>query len=62
MKGYYTFHDVCRLYNVVRETIRRWTKTRGFPMPVALSGHERGRKGFPIEEVEAYDLRRRNAR
>lgn len=62
MKGYYTVRDVCGLFKVARETIRRWEKARCFPRRVALSGHERGRKGFPIEEVEAWDLERRRAR
>jgi predicted DNA-binding transcriptional regulator AlpA len=59
---YYTVDDVCRMFNVVRETIRRWEKKQWFPLRARLSDHPRGRCGFPKAEVDAWDLARRQAR
>lgn len=62
MKGYYTIRDVCERFHVSREAIRRWVRDRGFPQSVDLIGCARGRKVFIIEEVELWELVRRNAR
>ena len=62
MAGYYTVEQVCMMFNVARETIRRWEHDGGFPRRVRLSRHARGRCGFPKAEVEAWDLDRRRAR
>jgi predicted DNA-binding transcriptional regulator AlpA len=62
MMGYYTEEEVCGLFKVGSETIRRWERDQGFPQRVDLSGHHRRRKGFLVEEVGAWDARRRNAR
>jgi predicted DNA-binding transcriptional regulator AlpA len=62
MTGYYTVGEVCGKFKVSRETIRRWERKQWFPLRTRLSDHPRGRCGFPISEVEAWDLARRNAR
>jgi predicted DNA-binding transcriptional regulator AlpA len=62
MKGYYTVAEVCALFNVSRATIDRWEEKQGFPERVRLSNHPKGRCGFPIEEVEAWDTQRRESR
>ena len=62
MDGYYTVAEVCRKFNVSRETIRRWEEQRWFPRRVHFTCHARGRCGFPIAEVDAWDLARRQTR
>ena len=62
MDGYYTVADVCRKFNVSRETIRRWEEQHWFPKRVHFTCHARGRCGFPIAEVDAWDLARRQGR
>ena len=62
MDGYFTVEDVCKRFNVVRETIRRWEERGWFPKRVRLSQAARGRCGFPMAEVDAWDLSRRRAR
>jgi predicted site-specific integrase-resolvase len=62
MKGYYTVRDVCERFKVARETIRRWEKAGRFPRRIALHDCARGRKLFPIDEVELWELGRREAR
>jgi predicted DNA-binding transcriptional regulator AlpA len=61
MDGYYSVKDVCRKFNVSRETIRRWEQ-HWFPKRVHFTCHARGRCGFPIAEVDAWDLARRQDR
>jgi len=62
MDGYYTVADVCRKFNVARETIRRWEAKYWFPKRVHFTCCARGRCGFPIAEVDAWDLARRQSR
>ena len=62
MDGYYSVKDVCRRFNVSRETIRRWEEQRWFPMRVHFTCAARGRCGFPIAEVDAWDLALRQSR
>ena len=62
MDGYYTVAEVCRKLNVSRETIRRWEVQQWFPRRVHFTCHARGRCGFPIAEVDAWDLARRQVR
>jgi len=62
MMGYFTVKDVCGLFKVTRATIDRWESGQGFPERVRLSDHPKGRCGFPIDEVNAWDEKRRNAR
>ena len=62
MKGYYTVREVCGRFKVARETIRRWELAGRFPRRVALSDCARGRKAFAIDEVDAWELGRREAR
>jgi predicted DNA-binding transcriptional regulator AlpA len=62
MDGYYTVKDVCRKFNVSRETIRRWEEKRWFPRRVHFTCDARGRCGFSIAEVDAWDLARRTER
>jgi len=62
MDGYYTVADVCRKFNVSRSAIARWELEQGFPMRVHFTCHARGRCGFPIAEVDAWDLARRQNR
>ena len=62
MDGYMTVGEVQKRFRISRETVRRWENTQGFPKRVRLSAHVRGRCGFPIEEVDAWDLVRRNSR
>jgi len=62
MDGYYTVKDVCRKFNVSRETIRRWEEKFWFPKRVHFTCAARGRCGFSIAEVDAWDLARRTAR
>ena len=62
MDGYYTVADVCRKFNVSRETIRRWEEKLWFPRRVHFTCAARGRCGFPIAEVHAWDLDNRRRR
>ena len=62
MDGYYSVKDVCRRFNVARATISRWEDENGFPMRVHFTCAVRGRCGFPIDEVDAWDLARRQSR
>jgi len=62
MDGYFTVEQVQTRFNISRETVRRWEGKQGFPKRVRLSTHPRGRCGFPISEVDAWDLTRRNSR
>jgi len=62
MDGHFTVEDVCRRFNVSRETIRRWERDQWFPKRVRLSRHARGRCGFPKVEIEVWDLARRAER
>jgi predicted DNA-binding transcriptional regulator AlpA len=62
MSEYLTVANVCQRFNVARETIRRWERDQWFPQRVRLSQHARGRCGFPVAEVEAWDLDRRRQR
>jgi predicted DNA-binding transcriptional regulator AlpA len=60
--GYYTVADVCEKFNVARETIRRWEEQKRFPKRVHFTCAARGRCGFPIAEVDAWDLANRRRR
>jgi hypothetical protein len=62
MDGYMTVGQVQRRFNISRATVRRWEDEQGFPGRVRLSVHPRGRCGFPIDEVNAWDLARRISR
>ena len=62
MEGYYTVAEVCALLKVTRTTIQRWEDDEWFPQRVRLTRHVRGRCGFPIAEVDAWDMARRKAR
>jgi predicted DNA-binding transcriptional regulator AlpA len=62
MNGYLTVCEVQKRFKIARETVRRWERDQGFPKRVRLSTHARGRCGFPIDEVDAWDLARRNSR
>jgi predicted DNA-binding transcriptional regulator AlpA len=62
MEGYLTVGQVQRRFNISRETVRRWEGLQGFPKRVRLSTHPRGRCGFPIDEIDAWDAGRRNSR
>jgi predicted DNA-binding transcriptional regulator AlpA len=62
MDGYYSVAEVCRKFNVSRETIRRWEEQQWFPKRVHFTCHARGRCGFPMAEVDAWDAGRRRAR
>jgi predicted DNA-binding transcriptional regulator AlpA len=62
MDGYYTVKDVCRKLNVSRETIYRYEKRQWFPKRVHFTCHARGRCGFPVAEVDAWDLANRKRR
>ena len=44
------------------ETIRRWEDKYWFPKRVHFTCHARGRCGFPIAEVNAWDLSNRERR
>ena len=55
MDGYYSVKDVCRRFNVSRETIRRWERDQGFPLRVRFTHHDRGRCGFHRTEVESVE-------
>lgn len=59
---YLTVKDVCVRFRVSRETIRRWEKNRWFPQRVGLSQHARGRCGFPLDEIDAWDFACRASR
>ena len=63
MDGFLSVSEVCRLYRISRETLRRWEKSGEFPRRVRFTRHPRGRVGFSIEEVNAWTecrKRRRN--
>ena len=62
MKGYYTVREVCERLKVARETIRRYEKAGTFPRRIALSDFARGRKVFSVDEVESWEVGRREAR
>jgi predicted DNA-binding transcriptional regulator AlpA len=62
MDAYYTVADVCRKFNVARETIRRWEQKCWFPKRVHFTCAARGRCGFSIAEVDAWDLANRQRR
>ena len=62
MDGYYSVKEVCRKFNVSRETIRRWEEQFWFPKRVHFTCAARGRCGFPTAEVDAWDLARRAER
>jgi len=74
MKRYYSMREVCEMFNVTRTSIKRWEEECGFPLrvtlgPVHSSKDKLGRKkrsncriGFPVEEVDAYDKERKDAR
>ena len=62
MDGYYTVADVCQKFNISRETIRRWEEKHWFPKRVHFTCDARGRHGFPIAEVDAWDVAQRQGR
>lgn len=62
MDGFLSVAEVCRLFNVSRETIRRWERDQGFPVRVRFSRHDRGRCGFHRTEVQAWIAVRSAAR
>jgi transposase-like protein len=62
MEGYYTVKEVCRKFNVSRETVRRWEIQFWFPKRVHFTVAARGRCGFSIAEVDAWDSARRAER
>jgi predicted DNA-binding transcriptional regulator AlpA len=62
MDGYYSVKEVCRKFKVSRETIRRWEEKFWFPRRVRFTCAARGRCGFPIAEVDAWDWARRAER
>jgi predicted DNA-binding transcriptional regulator AlpA len=59
---YLTVKEVCRRFKVSRETLRRWEKSRWFPVRVRLSQHPRGRCGFAKDEIDAWDFACRASR
>jgi predicted DNA-binding transcriptional regulator AlpA len=52
--NYLTTVDVCERYDINRDTLNEWRKTRAFPEPVRLS---RSKNHYSFPEIKAWEAR-----